>query len=182
MKKTIWVIMSVIAFVIGMSIWQKNPPSQSRTDRTISASGFSNSTRQSPSKAETFAPDFTLPSLTGTTIHLADYRGKKPVILDFWTTWCPNCQRDMPHLNALYKQYKDQIEVIGVDLQEYPGTVRDFIETQGITFPIVIDAGNVANLYSIHYTNAHVFIKKDGTLFEVIPGDITDEAFLNLLR
>ena len=65
------------------------------------------------------APDFSLKDLDGNTVTLSDYRGQKPVILDFFATWCPNCKRDMPKLNKWYEQYKDKVEVIGVN--PHPG-------------------------------------------------------------
>src|SRR3989338_759969 len=68
------------------------------------------------------APDFSLESLSGGTISLADYRGKKPVVLDFWASWCPNCRRDMPNLNRYYDKYKDRVEVIGINLHENKNT------------------------------------------------------------
>ena len=51
--------------------------------------------------------NFTLKKLGGGEITLSDYRDKKPVILDFWATWCPNCRRDMPKLSGFYDKYKD---------------------------------------------------------------------------
>jgi len=179
MKTYAWVIVGVIVLVIGGIIW-KNFSGPSASDSAVSTSGSSNNVQPSTGSATT-APDFSLTSLTGTTIHLADYRGKKPVILDFWATWCPNCRRDMPRLNELYNKYKDKVEVIGVDLQEDKGTVSDFITSRGINFPIVIDQGDVANQYSARYTNTHVLVKKDGTVLQVIPGDIDENVFQSLL-
>src|SRR3989344_9646414 len=66
-------------------------------------------------KNPNLAPDFTLQRLGGGTITLAEFRGVKPVVLDFWASWCPNCQRDMPKLNEMYEKYKDDIEVIGIN-------------------------------------------------------------------
>ena len=57
--------------------------------------------------SEELAPDFSLPLHSGGTIQLADFRGEKPVILDFWASWCHNCQRAMPNLSRLYDEYKD---------------------------------------------------------------------------
>ena len=65
------------------------------------------------------APDFTLKDLNNGTITLSSYQGDKPVVLDFFATWCPNCQRDMPILSSLYDKYKDEVEVIGVNMHLY---------------------------------------------------------------
>ena len=129
------------------------------------------------------APNFSLQDLSGNTITLADYKGVKPVILDFWTTWCPNCQRDMPKLNSYYQKYKDQVEVIGVNLQENKSLVEKFVEQRGLTFPIVLDpAGIASRSYSVRYTNYHVLIDKDGNIVKTIPGDISESDILTLIN
>lgn len=128
------------------------------------------------------APDFSLPKLGGGIIQLSDYRGKKPVILDFWASWCPNCRRDMPKLNGFYESYKDRVEVIGVNLQESESDVQDFISSKNISFPIVLDTyGQAARLYQMNYTNVHVLIDKEGRLVKVVPGDIHESDVLSFI-
>ena len=129
------------------------------------------------------APDISLELLSGGTINLADYRGKKPVVLDFWASWCPNCRRDMPNLNRYYDKYKDQIEVIGINLHENKNTVRDFISSQGINFPIALDPQSVAaRKFGIQYTNTHFLIDKEGKLVRTIPGDIKESDIQSLIQ
>src|SRR3989344_5947997 len=106
----------VVLVLISIAIYATqggNNPKNSIADTKASAPTSGESAKQ-------VAPDFSLDKLGGGTITLAEYKGRKPVVLDFWTTWCPNCKRDMPHLNALYEKYKDKVEVIGIDLQENP--------------------------------------------------------------
>src|SRR5207244_591205 len=62
--------------------------------------------RPPPRPASFQAPDFTLPTLSGGTIRLADFRGKV-VLLNFWATWCVPCRMEMPALEALYQRHKD---------------------------------------------------------------------------
>lgn len=128
------------------------------------------------------APDFSLQKLGGGTISLADYRDKKPVVLDFWASWCPNCRRDMPNLNRFYEKYKDQVEVIGVNLQENQGTVSSFIASRGISFPIALDPyGQASGAYGVKYTNYHVLIDKNGSVVRAIPGDIRESDIASLI-
>lgn len=127
-------------------------------------------------------PDFTLKTLDGDTISVSDYIGEKPVILDFFATWCPNCRRDMPRLSGWYEKYKDDVEVIGVNLQERQGVVRQYIDSADIRFPIVLDPqGSAARSYGVQYTNLHILIGKDGTLVRMIPGDISEQQILSLI-
>jgi len=151
--------------------------------------GKDNSNNNAVSKTESvtpdkqIAPDFSLDKLGGGTITLAEYRGRKPVVLDFFTTWCPNCKRSMPHLNAFYEKYKDQIEVIGIDMQENPSLVQKTITDWKITFPIALDTnGSVTRAYGVRYTNVHVLIDKEGNVVRLVPGDISEADMLDLIK
>ena len=126
--------------------------------------------------------ELSLAKLGGGTINVADYRGEKAVILDFWTSWCPNCKRDMPRLNAWYQKYKDEIEVIGINLQESSGTAQRFVDSRNITFPIALDPKRQASsLFHIQYTNTHILISKEGKVVRVIPGDIREGDIISLI-
>jgi peroxiredoxin len=83
------------------------------------------------------APEFELPDLEGNLVRLSDYRGKV-VVLNFWATWCGPCVREMP----MFQQFQDrypQIVMLGVDEEESPETVQDFIQKMGLTYTILLD-------------------------------------------
>ncbi len=135
--------------------------------------GFGCATEDTVLSARTgTAPDFTLPTLDGATLTLSYILAEKPVVLDFWASWCPHCQANMPNLDALYTDYGDRIEVIGVNMRESPEKARAFADRLDISYPIVLDAGDVASAYGIRYTNTHVLIRQDGTILKVLAGDI----------
>lgn len=136
-----------------------------------------------PSSQGVSSHDFTLEKLGGGTITLAEYRGQKPVIVDFWASWCPNCRRDMPKINRWYKQYRDRVEVIGINLQESPDTVQQFVQSNNIAFPIALDSAGVASTnFGIQFTNTHFLFSKSGELVRVIPGDIKEADIVSLLE
>jgi len=126
--------------------------------------------------------DFTLPKLGGGEISLSEYRGKKAVVLDFWASWCPNCRRDLPHVQKFYEKYKDDVEVIAVNLSEKESVVKKYIDSQGFTFPVALDKGRVANLFGVRYTNVHYLIDREGNVVGEIPGDIRESDFLRLIE
>lgn len=129
------------------------------------------------------APGFELETLEGDRISLAEYKGVKPVILDFWASWCPNCRRDMPKLQKLYEKYGDQVEVIAINLQESESKARGFVEAQGFTYPIAMDpSSKAARAYQIQYTNSHYLIDKEGNLVQPVIGDINESHFKLLLE
>ena len=178
-SSNIIVALVIILVFIGIAVYATqggNNPQNSNADTKASAPTSGESAKQ-------VAPDFSLDKLGGGTITLAEYRGRKPVVLDFWTTWCPNCKRDMPHLNAFYEKYKDKVEVIGIDLQENPSLVQKTISDWGITFPIALDTnGQVSRAYGVRYTNFHVLIDIDGNVVRAVPGDISESDITSLFN
>lgn len=139
-------------------------------------------TREIPTIEEIMAKDFTLPRYGGGEIALSSYRGDKPVILDFWTTWCHNCRRDMPVQDALYKKYKDDVEVIAINMNEKRSVVDAYLKKNDFSLPIVYDDGSVADDYALRYTNTHVLVNTDGTVYDIFPGDIEEEHFQALIK
>ena len=88
--------------------------------------------------------DFTLAELGGKTWTLKEQRGKV-VLLNFWATWCPPCRKEMPDLEKLYRQFKDQGFVILAISDEDADKVRPFIAQQKVTYPILLDPGRKVN-------------------------------------
>lgn len=84
-------------------------------------------------------PEFVLQSIDGDTVQLADFSGK-PVVLNFWATWCPPCRREMPLLNTAHLQFADQgLVVLGLAVNEPASAVQLFIDTTGVQYPILVD-------------------------------------------
>jgi peroxiredoxin len=88
--------------------------------------------------------DFTLTELRGKTWTLKEQRGKV-VVVNFWATWCPPCRKEMPDLETLYKQFKEQGLVILAISDEDAGKVEPFIAEQKVTYPILLDPGRKVN-------------------------------------
>lgn len=127
------------------------------------------------------APDFELKALTGETIKLSDLRGQA-VLINLWATWCPPCREEMPTLEKMYKEYKDQgLVILGVNMtyQDDPEAVLPFVQKYGLTFPILLDeTGQVGNAYQLKSLPSSYFIKRDGLINEVVIGGPMAEALL----
>ena len=158
----------------------------SRTLGTTDSAGSpqaSSPTQARGANAGELAPDFTLTSLDGRQISLSDYKGVKPVVLDFFATWCPNCRRDMPKQQALYEKYGGAVEVIAINLNESQKTVEKYITKEGFTFPVVMDpGGRVARSFDVTYTNAHIYIDINGVIQRTNYSDTTDSLFQSILN
>jgi peroxiredoxin len=108
------------------------------------------------------APDFLLAYADGNQVKLSDLRGR-PVILNFWATWCGPCRVEMPDLVRAYQEHADEgLVVIGVNFQEGDPQIQEFAEEYAIPFPLAADAGDVARAYQVRVMPSSYFIDKAG--------------------
>lgn len=122
-------------------------------------------------RAGQLAPDFYLPTLQGKAVRLSELRGR-PVVVNFWATWCTPCRREMPQFKAAYDQYRDRgLLVIAVNVQEPEGSVRQFAEEFGLDFPVALDrSGEVSRAYRLLGLPATYFIDRQGVVRSVFLG------------
>ena len=123
-----------------------------------------------PIKEGVAAPDFTGELIDGTSITLSELQGK-PVIINFWATWCGPCVKEMPAFERLKDDFGDKIGIIAVNCGDDAGTVKDFVEENGYTFPVVLDEEySISMLYptnSIPYT---VVLDAEGKVTHISTG------------
>ncbi len=123
------------------------------------------------------APDFTLKTLDGQEITLSQLKGKV-VLLDFWATWCGPCRESIPHLIQLYNDYQGKgLELIGMDVDKGDvETVRKFVKSMDIPYPIVVASDDVARNYRVNGIPTTILIDKEGNIRERIAGFSTTIA------
>jgi len=125
--------------------------------------------------------DFTLAELGGKTWTLKEQRGKV-VVLNFWATWCPPCRKEMPDLETLYQQFKEQGLVILAISDEDAGKVRPFIAQQKVTYPILLDPGRKVNeLFQIEGIPKTFVYDRNGKLVAQSIDMRTRRQFLEML-
>lgn len=118
------------------------------------------------------APDFTVYDLEGQAVSLSDLTGK-PVVVNFWASWCPPCRGEMPYFQQAYEKYKDRVHFMMVNVtdqgQETVESASEFIESQGYSFPVYYDLKleeDFENAASIIYATQSLpstfLIDKDG--------------------
>lgn len=120
------------------------------------------------------APNFRLQTDDGRHFSLADLQGR-PVLINFWATWCPPCRREMPDIVKAATTHP-QLVVLAVNVQEEQALVQDFADAFQMTIPVVRDAeGNVRDIYEIRGMPTSVFIDKNGKIATVWTGFLTPE-------
>ena len=88
------------------------------------------------------APALSLPALDGHTVSLADYRGKKTVVIAYWASWCSPCRAEMPILNRLYNRGHatvNEFEILAVNVDEDRAEAEKFARETSMSFPILMD-------------------------------------------
>lgn len=115
-------------------------------------------------EVKSVAPDFTLPNLNQKQVSLGNYKNKKPVIVLFWTTWCPYCQKALKDLSAMYPSIKkDGFELLAIDVGESELKAKKFIERNSIVFPVLLDErAETADSYGILGVPTYFIIDKEG--------------------
>ncbi|MBQ7596076.1 MAG: TlpA family protein disulfide reductase [Clostridia bacterium] len=129
--------------------------------------------------AET-AADFYAFDFNGKKVTLSEKAGK-PVVVNFWATWCPPCKSELPHFEKLYKELGGEVEFMMVDLtdgqRETADIVKDFVKENGYTFPVYCDTdSSAAAAYEVYSIPVTLFIDKDGRLSDMRIGALSESA------
>lgn len=133
--------------------------------------GSGSETASTAAEGRQNAPDFSLSSLDGTAVRLADLRGRT-VVIDFWATWCPPCEFQIPILNEIYQAHRaDGVEVLGISVDtEGPDAVRAYVEEHGARYPILLGTEALARQFGAPGFPSLVVVAPDGTFGEVHVG------------
>ncbi len=109
------------------------------------------------------ASNFTLLDLENKQFSLSDFKGK-PIILFFWTTWCPYCRKELKQLNTMHAQFlRDGVELVAINVEEPVDKVQKFIGSYPFSFRVLLDTdGKVAGAYGILGVPTYILINKEG--------------------
>jgi len=123
------------------------------------------------------APTMTLDNMSGKAVNLADFIGKKTVLLEFWATWCGNCKALEPRMLAAHKKYGDQVAIfaIAVPINQTLARVQRYVEEHKYPFPMLWDKdGALAGEYEVPATSYVVVIDKSGKVVYTGSGGTQD--------
>jgi len=132
------------------------------------------------------AEDFVVQDYDGKSVALSDYFGK-PIIVNFWATWCPPCKAELPDFNNAYQAYGDDLQFMMVNLtdgnRETVKSVKNFVADNHFIFPVYFDTrSEAAYAYNIFSIPTTLFINKDGEIVDTRIGMITEDYLLEQIE
>ena len=135
------------------------------------------------------APDFSLVMLRSDTgksaLSLSNFKGK-PVVLNFWASWCQPCKEELPLLENAWKQMQAQqkdIVFLGIDFQESSSDATSFLQLHGITYLAGLDTnGSIASKYGVTSLPQTIFIDRNGTVISREPQELTAQELSKNLQ
>lgn len=166
-----YTVLSILVLALAAGwIWVTRVPVSGATSGDISAprTGFQ-------------APGFSLDSSSGEIISLSE-QNDKIILVNFWASWCPPCRAEMPAIQQVYQDYKDDgLVVLGINAtnQDDITAVKSFVAENQLSFPILFDRdGEVSRQYNLHALPTSYFIDQDGIIQDVVVGGPMAEALL----
>ncbi len=145
----------------------ESPQSQAAGSSSQGAeSGQTADSAQAAEPEKVLAPDFTVYDAEGNPVQLYDYIGK-PLVVNFWASWCGPCQMEMPHFEDKYQELGDEVQFLMINMtdggRETVDSASAFIAEKGYTFPVLYDTdSNAALTYGAYSLPTTYFIDADG--------------------
>jgi thiol-disulfide isomerase/thioredoxin len=128
------------------------------------------------------APDFSLPSNSGKTVNLSQFKGQV-VMINFWATWCGPCRSEMPDIQKALAEAGSGVVALGVNKAEDVGQIAPFAGELNVTFPLIANpSGDIAARYAAQLLPTSYFINSDGTIALRKTGEMTYSFIKNHLE
>lgn len=164
-------LITVFILFIGAAVFAYH-----KLGREVSPQNNINAAQNEDENSQNKAPDFTVLDADGNAVRLSDLFGK-PIVLNFWASWCPPCQSEMPEFNRIYEEVGEEVTFVMVDLVDGQRETREsgmqYIEEQGFSFPVYFDTEqDAASVYGIGPLPTTILIDQDGNIVTGAQGAI----------
>ena len=190
MKKNfgwIWMAAALVILIWGASALYQNLGSKYTADQLATQAPPVDAEVAVDSGDETepekmIAPDFTVVDRDGNEVKLSDFFGK-PIVLNFWASWCGPCRSEMPDFDRVFTELGDEVQFLMVNMtdgsRETLEIAMSFVDESGFTFPVYYDVNyDAAYTYGVSSLPTTYFIAADGTLTAYGMGAISEAALM----
>lgn len=133
-----WLV-ALVAIAFGTALVWLGPPNLTESQNPSTPAFSSLENTEAALQVGQPIPDFEFADLDGNAVRFSSLSGR-PIVLNFWATWCAPCRAEMPLLQAFHEERMESgLVVLGIDAGEPVGAVRQFLDEQGITYPVWLD-------------------------------------------
>ena len=171
-----WAVAALVAVAIALPFIPAC--SRSAGDQTQTASGDAGGLCEAETTPAML--DLKLRDMNGAEVNLADFKGK-PMLINFWATWCPPCLEEIPYFVELVDEYKDEgLVVLGISTDDTADQLRPFAGNLKMNYPVLVglDQPEVERAFGAMWAiPVTIFVKKDGTVCKTHRGTQTKEFF-----
>lgn len=134
----------------------------------------------------TKAADFTVIDIEGNKVNLSDLYGK-PIVVNFWASWCPPCRDEMPHFDKVYSEMSREVTFLMVDLvdgqRETVESGQSYVDSQNFKFPVYFDTKQKAAFaYMVRSIPTTLFIDSKGNIVEVVQGGLDEKNLRKYIK
>ena len=178
-KKTLLIIILIFVLLMGGATVLYRQLGQSVAAEQLSAQDTQQTADDTEEEQKTKAPDFVVYDAEGKEVRLSDYIGK-PIVLNFWASWCGPCQSEMPDFHEKYSELGEEITFLMINMtdgfRETTESASNFVAENGYTFPVFYDTeSNAATAYGVYSLPTTFFIDADGYAIAQASGAIDAE-------
>lgn len=170
-----WIALAAVLIIAGVLLYQNSTAQTAKQAQ-----------REELPKTGFKAPSFSLSSLDGKNYAIPAGDGK-PMVINFWASWCGPCKLEAPDFVRLYDKYKGQLEIYAVNLtlQDTVPNARAFVDTFGFAFPVLLDQDeqkSVGTLYQVQAIPTTYFVSKEGIIIDKAMGVTDPQTLENKFR